>query len=290
MGASEANVAVLFPAAGAGSRMGGERKQFRLLGGKPLLVQTFLDEFNQRDGRQVKAVDPAAMRRLEQHSWPGNVRELERMIERTVALAGRDRIELEDLPPRIRGDYGIIIGPSALANDTLRKMIRFEPHNLLDTPPDPGRFDLILCRNVLLYFDRATRQRAFERLAAANTDPKLARDALWQAAELYDKGGSRAAAAKTYERYLRQYPEPLEPAVEARWRLAGIAKAEVVVGEVDAVVTAYGDIVRAAEALPVRAVGERRTRAVDLEADGLAQDGFFHDQDLLFNNVLRIHY
>jgi chemotaxis protein methyltransferase CheR len=46
-------------------------------------------------------------------------------------------------------------------------MVRFEQHNLLDTPPDPGRFDLILCRNVLLYFDRATRQRAFERLAGS---------------------------------------------------------------------------------------------------------------------------
>ena len=53
------------------------------------------------------------------------------------------------------------------ATETLRNLVRFEPHNLLDTPPDPGRFDLILCRNVLLYFDRPTRQRAFERLAAA---------------------------------------------------------------------------------------------------------------------------
>jgi chemotaxis protein methyltransferase CheR len=53
------------------------------------------------------------------------------------------------------------------ANDVLRGMVRFETHNLLDTAPDPGRFDLILCRNVLLYFDRPTRSRAFERLAAA---------------------------------------------------------------------------------------------------------------------------
>ena len=53
------------------------------------------------------------------------------------------------------------------ATDALRNMVRFEQHNLLDTPPDPGRFDLILCRNVLLYFDRPTRQRAFERLASA---------------------------------------------------------------------------------------------------------------------------
>jgi len=53
------------------------------------------------------------------------------------------------------------------ATEALRSMVRFEQHNLLDTPPDPGRFDLVLCRNVLLYFDRPTRQRAFERLAAA---------------------------------------------------------------------------------------------------------------------------
>lgn len=36
------DVAVIVPAAGTGSRMGGTRKQFRLLGGKPLLVQTLL--------------------------------------------------------------------------------------------------------------------------------------------------------------------------------------------------------------------------------------------------------
>ena len=35
-------VAVIIPAAGAGTRMGGARKQFRMLGGKPLLVQTIL--------------------------------------------------------------------------------------------------------------------------------------------------------------------------------------------------------------------------------------------------------
>jgi chemotaxis protein methyltransferase CheR len=53
------------------------------------------------------------------------------------------------------------------ASEALRQMVRFETHNLLDQPPEPGRFDLILCRNVLLYFDRATRERAFVRLASA---------------------------------------------------------------------------------------------------------------------------
>lgn len=46
----------------------------------------------------------------------------------------------------------------------LRDMVRFEQRNILDPVPRKGSFDLILCRNVLLYFDAATRATAFERL------------------------------------------------------------------------------------------------------------------------------
>lgn len=53
------------------------------------------------------------------------------------------------------------------ANDELRRRVRFEVHNLLGPPPAANRFDLILCRNVLLYFDAPTRARAFERMASA---------------------------------------------------------------------------------------------------------------------------
>jgi TolA-binding protein len=66
----------------------------------------------------------------------------------------------------------------------------------------------------------------FERVAASGKDPKLAQEALWQAAELHAKGNNRAAAAKVYERYLKQHPEPFERAVETRHRLAGFAKAD----------------------------------------------------------------
>jgi outer membrane protein assembly factor BamD (BamD/ComL family) len=65
-----------------------------------------------------------------------------------------------------------------------------------------------------------------ERIAAAATDPVLARDALWQAAELHEKAGARPLAAKTYERLLKAYPEPLEGALQARMRLARIARAD----------------------------------------------------------------
>lgn len=53
------------------------------------------------------------------------------------------------------------------AKDDLRQMIRFEHRNLLDEPPAKQPFDLVLCRNVLLYFDGATRGRALARLHSA---------------------------------------------------------------------------------------------------------------------------
>lgn len=66
----------------------------------------------------------------------------------------------------------------------------------------------------------------FERIAAAGRDPQLARAGLWQAAEMYEKAGARAQAARVYERYAKQYPEPLEASVEARYRLAQIARGD----------------------------------------------------------------
>jgi len=60
------------------------------------------------------------------------------------------------------------------ANDGMSRITRFSRHNLLDPPPNAGPFDLVLCRNVLLYFDTKTRQLAFERLASAmRPDGKL---------------------------------------------------------------------------------------------------------------------
>jgi transcriptional regulator with PAS, ATPase and Fis domain len=53
------------------------------------------------------------------YDWPGNVRELERLMERAVALADADTIELDDLPAIVRGDYETI-GPSLCRNDSLR--------------------------------------------------------------------------------------------------------------------------------------------------------------------------
>jgi cellulose synthase operon protein C len=69
----------------------------------------------------------------------------------------------------------------------------------------------------------------FERVAAgsgAGKDPKVAQEALWQAAELHTKGNNRVASGRAYERYLKQYPEPFERSVETRHRLATMAKTD----------------------------------------------------------------
>lgn len=50
------------------------------------------------------------------------------------------------------------------ARSNLRALIRFERHNLHLDPPPAGPFDLVLCRNVLMYFDPAAKRRVVGQL------------------------------------------------------------------------------------------------------------------------------
>jgi two-component system response regulator HydG len=72
-----------------------------------------------RHTRHLK-LSQVALQALRAYDWPGNVRELERLMERAVALATGDVIELDDLPPLVGGDYGAILLPSFKRSDTLR--------------------------------------------------------------------------------------------------------------------------------------------------------------------------
>jgi chemotaxis protein methyltransferase CheR len=53
------------------------------------------------------------------------------------------------------------------AVEPLRKPVRFQVHNLLEPAPHPGGFDIVLCRNVLLYLSPEKKTLAFERIAGA---------------------------------------------------------------------------------------------------------------------------
>jgi chemotaxis protein methyltransferase CheR len=50
-------------------------------------------------------------------------------------------------------------------NEHLRSCVRFEEFNLLSNYGELGRFDVIFCRNVLIYFDVPTRQNVLNRMA-----------------------------------------------------------------------------------------------------------------------------
>lgn len=53
---------------------------------------------------------------------------------------------------------------------TIRDKVRFAEHNLMTDPRRLGPFDLVLCRNVLLYFDPPTKGRALHAVRAAMAD------------------------------------------------------------------------------------------------------------------------
>jgi two-component system response regulator AtoC len=67
----------------------------------PLLIDHFLDHYQQELVKPVRAISEDALALLVAHHWAGNIRELENVIETAVMLAQGDRITIQDLPPRI---------------------------------------------------------------------------------------------------------------------------------------------------------------------------------------------
>ena len=68
-----------------------------------VLAQHYLRVYAAKNGRKLEGFTGEAIDRLEAYAWPGNVRELENLIERSVLLARKDRIDAEDLPEEVMG-------------------------------------------------------------------------------------------------------------------------------------------------------------------------------------------
>lgn len=65
----------------------------------------------------------------------------------------------------------------------------------------------------------------FENVAATpNLAADLQREALWRAAEIYDRAGRREPASRSYAAIVARFPQPFAEAMEARSRLADIAR------------------------------------------------------------------
>lgn len=72
------------------------------MGDIPLLVEHYIGEMNERNGKDVKRFDDAALQVLQRYSWPGNVRELVNVVERAVVLARDETVTVDDMPENLR--------------------------------------------------------------------------------------------------------------------------------------------------------------------------------------------
>ncbi|HVX39811.1 MAG TPA: protein-glutamate O-methyltransferase CheR [Gemmatimonadaceae bacterium] len=72
-----------------------------------------------------------------------------------------DEADFADTPPELRRRY-FSPEPPFRIDPAVRAMVRFERRDLLSEPAPPGPHDMIVCRNVLIYFDRDTQERLFD--------------------------------------------------------------------------------------------------------------------------------
>ncbi len=67
----------------------------------PLLMSSFLEEFNREDNRAIEGFSPAARKAMYAYSWPGNIRQLRNTIESAVVTCRGKVIDTGDLPEQI---------------------------------------------------------------------------------------------------------------------------------------------------------------------------------------------
>ncbi len=74
--------------------------------------------------------------------------------------------DFSDTPDALRSRYFSRTAPFTIVPE-VKRLVRFERRDLLAEPPPPGSYHLICCRNVLIYFDRETQERLFEKFYSA---------------------------------------------------------------------------------------------------------------------------
>jgi DNA-binding NtrC family response regulator len=78
----------------------------------PMLVQHYLRRFSRELGREVREIDPEALKRLCNYPWPGNIRELQSVLKQTL-LQASGPILLPGFLPELSGESGTAAPPGA---------------------------------------------------------------------------------------------------------------------------------------------------------------------------------
>ena len=87
-------------------------------------------------------------------------------LDRAGAACYR-REGLSELPPELMRAYFEDAGEEQRVTDRVRRRVQVRPHDLSRDGPPRADYDLILCRNVVIYFDRPMQERLFAQFAAA---------------------------------------------------------------------------------------------------------------------------
>ncbi len=69
-----------------------------------VLIQHFIELFNQRGLRQIRRVAKDVTVALNAHPWPGNIRELRNVVEYAFAIGEGPVLTLDELTPELRGE------------------------------------------------------------------------------------------------------------------------------------------------------------------------------------------
>ncbi len=91
----------------------------------PLLADHFLNKYRIEMNKNIKGIDPEAMRALMSYEWKGEIRELENIIERAVIFNKDEFITLKDLPQIFSSKTGISdFSKMGSLEDSVRKFER----------------------------------------------------------------------------------------------------------------------------------------------------------------------
>jgi formate hydrogenlyase transcriptional activator len=94
----------------------------------PLLVQSFMERYASKLGKQITSIHKEMMKALQDYAWPGNIRELESIVERAVILCPGTVLHLIDK----------LEISSALISSVVRTLAEIERNHILKILSETG--------------------------------------------------------------------------------------------------------------------------------------------------------